>query len=352
MIFTVPEQDLRECLNRASGDFEKLRGARILITGGTGFIGTWLLATLLYAEKCLNLNVRVVAVCRNPGLFRIRCPEIVSHKAVELIAADIRDMTEDMGTFTHVIHAANEVNALSIKKNPLDHLDVIIGGTRRILDLAMRSGAQRTLLLSSGTVYGRQSELEPHLAEDCAGGLDPFNPAATYHEGKRVAELVAAIYSQTLGLNGVVVARIFSLIGPWMPLNAQFAAGNFVRDGIQGKPIMVTGNGTTKRSYLYAADCAAWLWALLVRGRHGTAYQVGSPEALSTKELATMIAAAFDPVLTVVLQGRENGANNTDCYVPVAQRARTELDLQVWTAPREAVHRTIAWSLWHRKQAE
>lgn len=344
MISSISVQDLAECLERVRGDLETLRDGRILITGGTGFLGTWLLATLLYADDQLKLRIRVVVVCRHPDAFMARCPDLAGHRAVELIAGDVRYPLPIFGQITHVIHAANEVSAQVSRKSPLDHLAVIVDGTRTVLEHAKAAGAERTLLLSSGSVYGRQPPEITNLPEEFAGGLDPFNPEAAYHEGKRVAELMTAVYAQRMALPGVVVARIFSLIGPWMPQEAQFAAGNFIRDGLLKRPIKVTGDGRTLRSYLYAGDCVAWLWTLLVRGRHSVAYQVGSPDPISTGDLAGIIARAFVPTLPVEVLDRVIHSSSPHCYVPSAERAQREFGLRAWTNLDEAVRRTVVWS--------
>jgi dTDP-glucose 4,6-dehydratase len=132
-------------------------------------------------------------------------------------------------------------------------------------------------------------------------------------------------------------------VGPYLPLDAHFAIGNFIGDALQGGPIRIAGDGSPYRSYLYAADLARWLWTILLRGQSARPYNVGSTDALSIHDLAHLVARTVSPGVKVdVAQVRVAGAV-AERYVPSVTRAEIELGLRGTVPLAEGVRRTAAW---------
>jgi dTDP-glucose 4,6-dehydratase len=313
------------------------RGMRLLITGGTGFFGAWLLSSFVRAVDELGIEAEAVVLTRDPDGFRRRLPEAAGHPAVRPHAGDVRDFAFPEGQFTHVIHAA--ADASRAKDDPLGALDTLTGGTRRVLECAAHAGgARRFLFTSSGAVYGAQPPDLTHVPEDYAGAPNPLAPGGEYASGKRYAEALTATFCRAHGIEPVV-ARCFAFLGAYLPLDGPFAAGNFVRDGLAGREIVVNGDGTPFRSYLYGADLAVWLWTLLFAGRPGTAYNVGSDDAVRIGELARLVAERCG--VGVRVAGAARPGQPEQRYVPSIGRAREELGLRVGVRLREAVDRTV-----------
>ena len=337
----LPAEDLDHVLAHTAGLWEELRGGRLFITGGTGFFGCWLLESFAWANDRLGLSAEAVVLTRRPAAFAEKAPHLAAHAAVKLHVGDVRDFAFPAGRFSHVIHAATDSDAPQLGEDPLRLLDTAVQGTRRTLEFARACGAGKFLLTSSGAVYGRQPPGLSHVPEDYAGGPDPTDPRSAYGEGKRLAELLCTLFTR----DGpeCKIARCFAFVGPHLPLDLHFAIGNFVRDALAGGPIRVNGDGTPYRSYLYAADLAAWLWTILYRGAPARPYNVGSDAALDIAAVAAAVAGEFHPRPEVVVAKPRTPGRPAERYVPDVQRVTSELDLRAWVSLPEAIRRTIRW---------
>ena len=334
--------DRQHVLEHTAGLWESLRGRRVFITGGTGFFGTWLLQSFVWANEEFALGAQAVVLSRNWGAFSAKAPQLAADPAVSCHAGDVRDFAFPRGPFSHVIHAATESSAKLNEENPLLMFDTIVEGTRHALDFARHCKAEKFLLTSSGAVYGRQPSDLTHVAEDYLGAPDTMAPRSSYGQGKRIAEHLCVLYAQQYRLE-TKIARGFAFVGPHLPLDAHFAIGNFIHDGLRGGPIVVQGDGTPCRSYLYAADLAIWLWAILLCGESCRPYNVGSEETISIAQLAHAVADSFQPQPEVRILGLPTPGKPAERYVPCCERARNDLGLRANIDVREAIRRTIRW---------
>lgn len=330
--------DLEHILAHTAGVWKELAGARIFITGGTGFFGYWLLESFAYAVDRLELDASAMVLTRSPERFAAKAPHLARHRAIHLLPGDVRRFDFPAGRFTHVIHGAAEASAKLNREQPGTMLETIVDGTRRTLEFAAAAGAERFLLIGSGAVYGPQPPDMQRIPETWLGGPDSTDPAAAYAEGKRTAELLCAISGLDCSL-----ARCFAFTGPHLPLDAHFAIGNFIRDCLCSRAIQVRGDGSAYRSYLYAADLAIWLWTLLARGARGRAYNVGSENAIGMAELASQVRETLaSPYEVHIAQPRHEGP--AERYVPDTTRAREELGLAEWISLAESIRRTALYA--------
>lgn len=340
----LPSADLEETTSRVlERGGAALHGASILLTGGTGFVGRWLIETFCALNATAKLGATIHILTRNVQRFRSSAPHLASDSAVRMIEGDLRalDVVADVPSrFDFVIHGATESSA-ALAANPQLVPDVI-GATGNVLELAVRARARRFLYLSSGAVYGAQPRDLSHIAETFCGAPDVFNAASAYGETKRAGELLCASYATRFGIEAVV-ARGFSFIGPHLPLDLNFAAGNFIRDALDGNRVEIRGDGTPLRSYMYAADLAVWLWVMLLHGAAGRAYNVGSETAVSIAELAREASHLPDVPLTASILGTPDPEKKPERYIPSTARAREELGLDERTDWRTALRKTYDW---------
>lgn len=342
------EQDLDAIIDQTQTVWPALRGSRVFITGGTGFIGCWLLESLRHANERWGIGTRAVILTRSRSAFQEKAPHLASYPLFEFVEGNVTDFDSPEGEFPFVIHAATDASAHLNEHNPLQMFTTVIAGTRRALDFAAEKKSERLLFLSSGAVYGQQPWEMTRVPESWMGGPSPVDPRATYAEAKRAAEMLCAIYHKQFGLQ-VPIARIFALLGPYLSLGIHFAAGNFIRDAMEGKRVIVNGNGLPCRSYLYASDLTVWLWHMLVRAESCRPYNVGSDESISVAELAEKVSATLARGEFDVL-GADDKGWNLGRYVPDTSLIRRELGLERAVSLEDAILRTAAWNGWKGKQ--
>jgi dTDP-glucose 4,6-dehydratase len=333
-MFRIAPSDLEDMLRLGSADFEKLRGVRLFLTGGTGFFGKWLLAALDHAERELNLGLSLTILSRDPRRFFSEWPEVEKRRGWTFLEGHVADVPNLLHRFDYVLHAAADTTAVSTPAQEAERTRAIVAGTQRMIEIAERSKARRLLLVSSGAVYGEATGKRAGADEK-----DYYRARAAmpYGEAKRAAELACERSEADYG-----IARAFAFLGPHLPLDAHYAAGNFLRDALHGGPIAVRGDGTALRSYLYPTDLVTWLIAILTRGHLGTAYNVGSDEVVTTRDLARTIAASAGEDVRVDIQSAmPQGPQNI--YLPNIARAKEELGLRVTVPLREAIRRTLAF---------
>lgn len=315
---------------------------RIFFTGGTGVFGKALLRHLSgqYALNLDGLPDEVVVLSRSPEKFLNKHAEFTSLRWLRFHEGDIEDpVSLPRGErFTHVLHAA-AASTDAAQLSPLQRYDQIVSGTRNVLDLAVACGAQRFLLISSGAVYGPQPAHLDRIPEDWHGIPDPLNPANAYGIAKRAAEHLCALYGQAHNLH-TTVARGFAFVGQDLPLDVHFAIGNFIRDALWRNEIIVHGDGTQIRSYLAQDDLARWLMKLLLEGKAGRAYNVGSDEAISIADLAYRVRDLIAPDKPVRILGKPEKNAVRNRYVPDIGQARRELGLEVFTPLDRAIIQT------------
>lgn len=335
-------RDLDHVLAHTTGIWDALRGERVFITGGTGFVGTWLIESLAWANRRLHLSTQVLVLTRNPEAFRAKARHGGNDASVRLIQGRVQTFDFPTGNCAFVIHAATDQVPPS-RDEPAGTFDRELNGTRRVLEYVRHTGVKRLLFTSSGAVYGRQPSDLMNIPEEYPGAPPPIEAGSAYGEAKRASEFLLTTHARQLGFDAVI-ARLFAFAGPYLPLDSNFAIGNFVRDILAGGPVRIAGDGTPFRSYLYAADLAIWLWNLLIRGESAWPYNVGSPDAISIGDLGRLVVKTVAPGTPIEIAGRPDPAMPPARYVPSVERAKKELGLAVLIPLEEQIRRMYEWN--------
>jgi len=290
--------DLFSILNSfPSWDFFK--GQNILITGGNGFLASYLLRSLLLADLVYSLDLHVTCLVRSlqSDLFRVS-PWLFT-KSLSLIYGEAQTFPySTLHPQSIVIHAASGASPSLYKLHPVDIILPNSVGTARLCEQAVQWSSQRFLLFSSGEVYGHNSNLP--LSEHNIGLLDHCALRSCYAESKRCAESTCIAYTQQHSLH-TVIARIFHTYGPQINLNDGRVFADFIRDAVHGTQIRVASNGKSKRCFCYIQDLTSGLLQLIAHGSSGEAYNISNPNAeISISNLALLVAEKNVPPLEVL----------------------------------------------------
>jgi dTDP-glucose 4,6-dehydratase len=336
-------QDLDYIFNKTNHLVQDLNGKTIFITGGTGFIGKWLLEYFLFLNKQKSIHCNIIVLSRNPVVFQEKFSRF-NLSFIRFIEGNVVEFDSTSLPYCDIIiHAATDSDALLNSQEPLKMIETIVEGTKKVLNYGVQVQTKKVLFLSSGAIYGIQPDNITGFPENYSGGPDLLNASSAYSEAKRLAELLCVCYNKQYQMN-VSIARCFAFVGPYLPLNKHYAIGNFIGNGLRNEDIIIKGNGLPLRSYMYAADLIIWLFHILLKGQSGEAYNVGSDFAVSLKEIANIVAQFF-PNLAVKILGQVNLTDRNQNYIPSIIKMRSELNAPDFLTLNESIKRTIKYHL-------
>jgi nucleoside-diphosphate-sugar epimerase len=296
---------------------------RLMMTGGSGFVGRSLLGTLLAREDLLH-NFEFVSVSRTPHR--------TSAAGISWAYWDVRESCSLQSDFDVIVHAATPASAVLNSENPDEMYRLNVLAMENVIEFAARhQNPPVVLFTSSGAVYG---EMPDHLERFSEGWERPQSSvslSSAYAQGKVDAE--ALLTKATLdGKCQGLIARLFAFSGVHLPLDRHFAIGNFVRDAVCGQSITIRGNGSPIRSYMDGQDMSEWIFQIIGSGSPKEIYHVGSERAISIKDLASLVSNRYElltgnPVNVDILD-QTSPLDGVSRYVPSTERTRTQLNLK------------------------
>ncbi|WP_434810421.1 NAD-dependent epimerase/dehydratase family protein [Microbacterium sp. bgisy189] len=274
--------------------WEQLFGTTVLITGAGGMIPAYVARTLLRLNDTRRAGIRVLGLVRDPSSAREVFSDVIDRDDFAIVQGDV---SHPVRLDTHVdlvIHGASPARPHLHATAPVDTIRANVQGTLNLLELCRDAGGARFVLMSSAEVYGRhpiEGGQGGLLTEDSYGAVDILNPRASYTEGKRAAETIAASYHAQYGIP-ITLARFGHIFGPGMALDDGRVQADFTADVVAGRDITLHSDGSARRTYTYLADAVSGLFAALLLGAD-TAYNVSDRDGfVSIRELAEAFARA------------------------------------------------------------
>lgn len=333
-------EDIDELLIHSNLDFHQFKDKTVLITGGTGFFGIWILVALIKIKKHLKGSLKIIVLSRDPDAFISLHPHYKFSSYIDFISDDVRLVKLDTLKVNYLVHMATTRAEETFRgEDQLNKIEMLYEGTRNVLEQC-GPYVEKVLFTSSGVAYGKN--LNQLISENDFSGPDTTKIGSSLSLGKLVGEYLISYYSEKYGYK-FSIARCFSFAGQYLPLNLHYAFGNFVKQALAGEDILISGDGQDQRSYLYIGDAIAWLLRLLVEPKNEI-YNVGSNQPIKIKDLATFIAREAKSGVGIIIEKKTTKEDNfkRQVYIPSIQKIKNDYPgIDVWTDLRGIVKKMM-----------
>ena len=345
MLHSIVQEDIKNIASQ-SLEWEKLKDSCILISGANGFLPSYLVETLLYLNDTFKLNIKTLALVRNKQKAEKRFSHHIGRKDLEFIIQDVSDPVQisPRQKIDYIIHAATQASPMYYSVDPIGTQNPNIFGTTNLLKLAKEKNVKSFLYFSSGEVYGVLNEQQIPTKENDYGYLDPMLLRSCYGESKRMGENICVCWHHQHQIP-IKIVRPFHTYGPGMDLNDGRVFADFVSDVVHGKDIVMKSSGTDTRAFCYIADATLGFLQVLLDGKNGEVYNVGSDKETSIKDLAHILVNIFpEKRLKVVMKTNEVSDNYVRSSIrrscPDISKMK-ELSWQPFYSVEEGFKRTI-----------
>ncbi|MBV8161876.1 MAG: SDR family oxidoreductase [Acidimicrobiia bacterium] len=304
--------------------------ARIVVTGGAGFLGSHI------CEELLRRGDEVVAIDSLLTGSVDNIAHLFGEKGFVFVEHDVTNYVHVSGPVDAVMHFASPASPVDYLEHPIKTLKVGSLGTHKTLGLAKDKGA-RYMLASTSEVYG-DPKVHPQT-EDYWGHVNPVGPRGVYDEAKRFAEAMAMAYYRSHGVD-VRIIRIFNTYGERMRPHDGRVVSNFIVQALEGKPLTVYGDGSQTRSFCYVEDEVRGILALLDSDYVGP-MNIGNPNEFTVLELAQKVLAVTGSSSEIVYDPLP--VDDPTQRRPDISLARRVLGWEPRVPLEEGLRRTAAW---------
>jgi len=360
-------RDLEYVCGNLRDEFGAMAGARLLMTGGAGFLGYYMVQSVLHWNDRVKPADRIAMTVFDNYVRGVPAwlEALKGRDDLTLTRFDIRNPLPDpMPEFEYIIHAAGIASPTYYREKPLETMDANIDGLRRLLEYARARGEKKKafggfIFYSSSEIYGDPAPDMIPTAEDYRGNVSCTGPRACYDESKRYGETLCVVFARHYGVP-VRQVRPFNNYGPGLKISDRRVIPDFARDVMAGRDIVMLSDGRPMRTFCYAADAVVGYYKALVRGRPGEPYNVGidRPE-ISMKDLAERVVTTardlFDyrgRVVTGTSGEVDYLVDNPNRRCPDMTKSGRELGYHPTILIDEGLRRSLTWYHYHREAVD
>ena len=362
----VRDRDVAYICQEAKEAFGRIAGKRLLITGGAGFLGYYLVQAALHwnTQEGIGDPIDVTVYDNYARGVPQWLEQLRDDPHLELVRQDVTaPMPESATAFEYVIHAAGIASPIYYRRHPIETMDANITGLRTLLDHSIHNDdttpLEGFLYFSSSEIYGDPTPEHIPTPETYRGNVSCTGPRACYDESKRYGETLCVNFARQHDLP-VKIARPFNNYGPGLKITDGRVIPDLCRDVFGGRDVVLHSDGSPTRTFCYAADAVTGYYKTLVYGHSGEAYNIGVEEPeISMLHLAeTIVDNARDlfgytgRVVHRVSEERDYLVDNPNRRCPVITKARTHLGYDPQISLADGIRRSLVWYSGHRDAAE
>ena len=286
-------EDLEDIINRSTSALDAINHSTVLVTGATGLIGSLVIKAIYYANIHRNYDIHAIALVRDTEKAERVFDNILRHPNISIAIGDVCHKLKIEHGVDYIIHGANPTASKYFVTHPVETIQSIINGTDNILKLAVEKQIKSMVYLSSMEVYGQVAGYKQVLSEKDLGHIDILDTRSSYSEGKRMAECLCASYASEYQVP-VKIARLALTFGAGADYNSTRVFGQFARAVIEKHDIVLCSTGETLLNYCYTTDAISAIFAILLRGQSGTAYNVSNDKEIhSVRDIAQMLVTKY-----------------------------------------------------------
>ena len=282
-------QDLQEIVAE-NLSWEKFANSKIIVTGASGILPSYMVETLLYLNQHKLLNIKVIGIVRNMDKAKRRFADYEDRSDLKLIKHDICQPFSYDGAVDYVIHAAGQASPKYYGSDPIGTAEGHAIGTANFLRFATKKKIKCFLYFSSCDVYG--NSLDKEIDETFVGRIDSLNLRSCYGLGKLIGENFCVAYNHQYGLPFKIL-RIAHTYGPLMPLDDGRVFADFVANILNDEDISLNSDGSAERPMLYISDAIRAYFRILLQGKNNEAYNIVSEEYTTILNLAQMLVELY-----------------------------------------------------------
>ncbi len=281
----VIDKDLEYIYRNLVAEFKCLSGKKLLLTGGAGFLGYYLVQSILYWNKRTERPQHITLTVYDNFIRGVPdwLTNVQADEDLNIIKHDVNHpLPQNVEDFQFIIHAASIASPTYYRKFPIETMDANVNGLRTLLEYCRQqngvgNSVEGFLYFSTSEIYGDPSPENIPTSESYNGNVSCIGPRACYDESKRYGETLCVNFARQFNLP-VKIARPFNNYGPGLKVTDKRVIADFASDILEGKDIVMLSDGSPTRTFCYIADAIVGYYKILVKGHNGKPYNIGVEE--------------------------------------------------------------------------